>query len=88
MLNDYGFIFSEDELTAIKISEIKNVKFDYSNGTRNLKINDIKMSDSIISNEIMKDIVKSIVDIVRFEFNSNYNIKDIIDDLKRKKDLK
>ena len=36
----------------------------------------------------MKDIVKSIVDIVRFEFNSNYNIKDIIDDLKRKKDLK
>ena len=64
------------------------MKFDYSNGTRNLKINDIKMSDSIISNEIMKDIVKSIVDIVRFEFNSNYNIKDIIDDLKRKKDLK
>lgn len=88
MLTAYGFIFSEDELTAIKISEIKNVKFDYSNGTRNLKINDIKMSDSIISNEIMKDIVKSIVDIVRFEFNSNYNIKDIIDDLKRKKDLK
>ena len=88
MLTAYGFIFSEDELTAIKISEIKNVKFDYSNGTRNLKINDIKMSDSIISNEIMKDIVKSIVDIVRFEFNSNHNIKDIIDDLKRKKDLK
>lgn len=88
MLTACGFIFSEDELTAIKISEIKNVKFDYSNGTRNLKINDIKMSDSIISNEIMKDIVKSIVDIVRFEFNSNYNIKDIIDDLKRKKDLK
>lgn len=88
MLTAYGFIFSEDELTAIKISEIKNVKFDYSNGTRNLKINDIKMSNSIISNEIMKDIVKSIVDIVRFEFNSNYNIKDIIDDLKRKKDLK
>ena len=83
-----GFIFSEDELTAIKISNIKNVKFDYSNGTRNLKINDIKMSDSVMTDEIMKDIIKHIVDIIRFESSSNYKISDIITEVKRKKDLK
>ena len=40
-----GFIFSEDELTAIKISNIKDVTFDYLNGIKNLRINDIKMYD-------------------------------------------
>ena len=83
-----GFIFSEDELTAIKISDITNVKFDCSNGVRNLKINDIKMSDSVITDEIMKDVIKHIVDIIRFESSSNYKISDIITEVKRKKDLK
>ena len=83
-----GFIFSENELTAIKISNIKDVTFDYLNGIRNLKINDIKMSDSVITDEIMKDVIKHIVDIIRFESNSNYKISDIITEVKRKKDLK
>ena len=83
-----GFIFSENELTAIKISNIKDVTFDYLNGIRNLKINDIKMSDSVITDEIMKDVIKHIVDIIRFESSSNYKISDIITEVKRKKDLK
>ena len=83
-----GFILSEDELTAIKISNIKDVTFDYLNGIRNLKINDIKMSDSVITDEIMKDVIKHIVDIIRFESSSNYKISDIINEVKRKKDLK
>ena len=83
-----GFIFSEDELTAIKISNIKDVTFDYLNGIRHLRINDIKMSDSVITDEIMKDVIKHIVDIIRFESSSNYKISDIITEVKRKKDLK
>ena len=83
-----GFIFSEDELTAIKISNIKDVTCDYLNGIKNLRINDIKMSDSVMTNEIMKDVIKHIVDIIRFESNSNYKISDIITEVKRKKDLK
>ncbi len=83
-----GFIFSEDELTAIKISNIKDVTFDYLNGIKNLRINDIKMSYSVMTNEIMKDVIKHIVDIIRFESNSNYKISDIIAEAKRKKALK
>ncbi len=83
-----GFIFSEDELTAIKISNIKDITFDYLNGIKNLRINDIKMSDSVMTNEIMKDVIKHIVDIIRFESNSNYKISDIIAEAKRKKVLK
>ena len=83
-----GFIFSEDELTAIKISNIKDITFDYLNGIKNLRINDIKMSDSVMTNEIMKDVIKHIVDIIRFESNSNYKISDIIAEAKRKKALK
>ena len=83
-----GFIFSEDELTAIKISNIKDITFDYLNGIKNLRINDIKMSDSVMTNEIMKDVIKHIVDIIRFESNSNYKISDIIAEVKRKKVLK
>lgn len=83
-----GFIFSEDELSAIKISNIKDVTFDYLNGIKNLRINDIKMSDSVMTNEIMKDVIKHIVDIIRFESNSNYKISDIIAEAKRKKALK
>ena len=83
-----GFIFSEDELTAIKISNIKDVTFDYLNGIKNLRINDIKMSDSVMTDEIMKDVIKHIVDIIRFESNSNYKISDIIAEAKRKKALK
>ena len=83
-----GFIFSEDELTAIKISNIKDVTFDYLNGIKNLRINDIKMSDSVITDEIMKDVIKHIVDIIRFESSSNYKISDIIAEAKRKKALK
>ena len=60
----------------------------FYNYIRNLKINDIKMSDSVITNEIMKDVIKHIVDIIRFESNSNYKISDIITEVKRKKDLK
>lgn len=83
-----GFIFSEDELTAIKISNIKDVTFDYLNGIKNLRINDIKMSYSVMTDEIMKDVIKHIVDIIRFESNSNYKISDIIAEAKRKKALK
>lgn len=83
-----GFIFSENELTAIKISNIKDITFDYLNGIKNLRINDIKMSDSVMTNEIMKDVIKHIVDIIRFESNSNYKISDIIAEVKRKKVLK
>ena len=83
-----GFIFSEDELTAIKISNIKDVTFDYLNGIKKLRINDIKMSYSVMTDEIMKDVIKHIVDIIRFESNSNYKISDIIAEAKRKKALK
>ena len=88
MQSSCGFIFSEDELTAIKISNIKDITFDYLNGIKNLRINDIKMSDSVMTNEIMKDVIKHIVDIIRFESNSNYKISDIIAEVKRKKVLK
>ena len=46
------------------------------------------MSDSVITDEIMKDVIKHIVDIIRFESSSNYKISDIITEVKRKKELK
>lgn len=86
MQERYGFIFSEDCLKAINISAITSVHRGYCLGCYNLDINGIQMTTSLLTDDEIKDLIQNIVDIVRFESNSNHKISDLINQIKERRD--
>lgn len=82
MLSAIGFIISEDELSAIKISNINSIKRICLNGEYHVKINDLVVTSSNLTIEQIRKIIILIIESIRYEPNSNYKIKDFIDKVK------